>query len=92
MGSEMCIRDSRNPLLDGVAFLAQFGDVIPLRIRTSFDSLAHLLADPVAFRLEVAALFFEVALLLCDQLQGCEINIHASAPQLSRNQLRVFSH
>ena len=82
----------RHLLLDGVAFLAQFGDFIALGIRTSLDSLAYLLADPVAFGLEAAALFFEIALLLCNQLQGCEINIHASAPQLSRDQLGVLSH
>ena len=82
----------RHLLLDGVALLTQFRDFGALGVGAGLDFLAHFLADPVAFGLEAAALLFEISLLLGDQLQGCEINIHASASQLSRNQLRVLSH
>jgi len=72
--------------------LTQIGDFGPLGIGPGFDFLPDILANTVALRLESAALLFEIPLMLSDLLQRAEIHIQASAPQLSRNQLRVLSH
>jgi hypothetical protein len=39
----------------------------------------------------IAALFLEIALLLGDQLQFCEVKRHAATTQLLGNQLRVVA-
>ena len=81
----------RHLLLDAVALVAEtlhggaIGGFPPLNQAT------HLLADPVAFGLEIAALFLQIALLLGDQLQFGEVKRHAATTQLLGNQLRVVA-
>ena len=79
-------------LLDGIALLAEFGDLVAFGISTRLDELTDFLADPVAFCLQVAAFLLQIALLLGDQLQFGEINSLASPPQLLGDRFGVVTH
>ena len=46
----------RHLLLDGIALLAEFGDLVAFGISARLDALADFFADLVAFRLQAAAL------------------------------------
>ena len=58
---------------------------------TGLDPLSHLLADAVAFSLEVAALFFQLPLLQSALLQAGEIELQTAAGQLSADPLGVVA-
>ena len=82
----------RHLLLDGIALLAEFGDLVAFGISARLDALADFLADPVSFRLQAAAFLFEIALLLGNQLQFGEINSLTSTPQLLGDRFGVVTH
>jgi hypothetical protein len=56
------------------------------------NALTNLFPNAVAIGLKAAATLLEVALLLCDQLKTCEINIHPPTSQRTGNQFGVVTH
>ena len=78
-----------NLLLDPVALFAQLLHGWGIGSRAGSDALAHFLANAIALRLEVAALFLEIPLLAGEPLQGLDIKLHAAPAQLSGDQLRI---
>ena len=75
-------------LLEPVALLPQLLHLGSGRIGAGPNAQAHLLANPIALGLEVAALFFEIALLLGNQLGPGQVHAHAAPAELLADQLR----
>jgi hypothetical protein len=75
-----------------VALLAKFSNLSPLGIGPGLNPLTDFFTNAVAIGLKAAATLLEVALLLCNQLEACEINIHPPTSQLTGNQFGVITH
>jgi len=75
-----------------VALQAKLCNLSPLGIGPGLNALTNLFANAVAIGLKAATTLLEIALLLCNQLKTCEINIHPPTSQLTGNQFGVVTH